>query len=119
MDHKVISSYQSVVKKLETRFGAGLELDTILVLIGIQELGKGYWSFSKDEKFNLIHIAICTLLEPFGYYRFLGQDEDGWPHFDKVSNLPPIKSREQEYLLKEAITHYFEQNGYLQEPPVG
>ena len=30
---------------------------------------------------ELIHIAICTLLE-YGNYRFIGRDEDNWPHFE-------------------------------------
>lgn len=113
MDHKVVIAYQEVVKDLEKKFGEGLELDAILLLIGIQELGKGYDDFSKDEKMNLMHIAICTILEPFGYYRFTEEDDDGWPHFDKVENLPALKPQEQEYLLKEAITLYFRENKYV------
>ncbi|OIQ37146.1 MAG: hypothetical protein BM555_01235 [Crocinitomix sp. MedPE-SWsnd] len=113
MDHKIVIEYQAVVKELEVKFGEGLELDAILLLVGIQELGKGYEEFSKDEKMNLMHIAICTILEPFGYYKFVKDDEDGWPHFDKVENLPALKPKEQEYLLKEAITQYFRANDYL------
>ena len=113
MDHKVIIEYQAVVKDLEVKFGEGMELDAILLLIGIQELGKGYKEFSKDEKMNLMHIAICTVLEPFGYYKFEKEDEDGWPHFDKVESLPSLQPKEQEYLLKEAITQYFRANDYL------
>ena len=113
MDHKIIIEYQTVVKELEVKFGEGLELDSILLLIGIQELGKGYEEFSKDEKMNLMHVAICTILEPFGYYKFVKEDEDGWPHFDKVDNLPALQPKEQEYLLKEAITQYFKANDYL------
>lgn len=113
VDHKIISEYHSVVKELEVKFGDGLELDTVLLLIGVQELGRGYEEFSKDEKMNLMHIAICTILEPFGYYTYSHQDDDGWPHFDKVENLPPLQPKEQEYLLKQAITQYFRENDYL------
>lgn len=97
---------------MEIKFGEGLELDAILLLVGIQELGKGYEEFSKDEKMNLMHIAICTILEPFGYYTFIEEDDDGWPHFEKVEDLPPLNPKEQEYLLKEALTHYFRENKY-------
>lgn len=113
MDHKIIIEYQEVVSQLEVKFGEGLDLDTILLLIGIQELGLGYKKFSKDEKMNLMHIAICTILEPFGYYKFRENDADGWPHYDKVQNLPPLQPKEQEYLMKEAVTQYFRQNDYL------
>jgi hypothetical protein len=84
VDHKVIIEYQAVVKDIEAKFGEGMELDAILLLIGIQELGKGYDKFSKDEKMNLMHIAVCTILEPFGYYQFEKDDDDGWPHFIKL-----------------------------------
>jgi hypothetical protein len=113
LDHKVIIAYHEVVKELEVKFGDGLELDSILLLIGIQELGRGYLEFSKDEKMNLMHVAVCTLLEPFGYYKFTEVDKDGWPHFVKIDNLPALAPKEQEYLLKEAITLYFRENDYL------
>lgn len=85
----------------------------ILILIGVQELGKGYQKFSKDEKMNLMHIAICTILEPYGYYKFIETDAEGWPHYEKVENLPPLKGKEQEFLLKEAIVQYFQVNSYI------
>jgi len=28
-----------------------------------------------------MHIAICTLLAPYGYYEYEGTDEEGWPHW--------------------------------------
>ena len=55
------------------------DLDTILFLIGVQELGQGKKRFKKDDKLNLLHIAVCRVLEPFGFYRFDGLDPDGWP----------------------------------------
>jgi uncharacterized membrane protein YkgB len=113
VDHQVVIAYQETIKKLEVKFGSEMDLDAVLLLIGIQELGKGLQNFSKDEKMNLMHIAICTILEPFGYYKFRENDADGWPHFDKLQNIPHLSPREQEYLMKEAVTQYFIQNEYL------
>lgn len=113
MDHKAAIEYQEVVGKLELKFGEGLELDAILLIIGIQELGMGHKDFSKDEKVNLLHIAICTILEPFGFYKYSHNDDDGWPHFDKVDKLPALQGKEQEFLLKQAVTQYFKENQYL------
>jgi hypothetical protein len=113
VDHKVIIEFQEMLERLEEKFGKGLELDSILVIIGVQELGQGAKKFSKDEKINLMHIAICTVLEPFGYYKFSHNDEDGWPHFNKIENIPSLESKEQEYLMKEAVTQYFKVNEYL------
>lgn len=113
MDYKVELNFQALVKELEKKFGGGLELDTIILLIGVQELGMGYKEFSKDEKMNLMHIAICTILEPYGIYKFVSNDDDGWPHFEKVKNIPPISNSDQEHLLKEAVINYFETNKYV------
>lgn len=89
------------------------ELDSMLFIIGVQELGKGKVTFKKDDKVNLIHIAICRLLEPYGYYRFTGKDADGWPQFELVTNLPELKPNEQSILMKKAIVLYFEEQGLI------
>lgn len=115
MDYAVEIRFQKLIIQLEEKFGSGLELDTILLLIGVQELGKGYKSFSKDEKMNLMHIAICTILEPYGVYKYIANDEDGWPHFEKIKNMPPLKEKDQEHLLKEAVISYFETNKYVEK----
>ncbi|HTB31458.1 MAG TPA: hypothetical protein VK808_05490, partial [Bacteroidia bacterium] len=78
--------------------------------IGIQELGKGYFKPSKDEKMDLMHIATCKLLEPFGYYKFISKDADGWPHYEALTNLPPLKPGEQKEIMKKAIIAYFNEN---------
>ena len=63
--------------------------------------------FKKDEKVNLMHIAICRLLEPYGFYEFDFVDKDGWPHYKIKEELPPLKAGEQSVLMKEAIVNYF------------
>jgi hypothetical protein len=99
--------WQLVRKKISAQFGQELDLQGILFLIGVQELGKGYRKFSKDEKIELMHIAVCRLLEPYGYYKFAGKDEQGWPHWNVNEKLPPLKPIQQEILMKEAIVEYF------------
>jgi len=99
-----------LVDNLSTQFADGdpLNIDAIIYLIGVQELGKGQQNFKKDEKVNLMHIAICKLLEPYGYYEFDFFDEDGWPHYTVKTELPNLKPGEQSVLMKEAIVAYFE-----------
>ncbi len=84
------------------------EMDVILFLIGIQELGKVQKNFSKDQKVNLMHIATCKLLEPYGYYQFEKIDAEGWPHYKKIKNIPVKNSEEQEKLIQQAIINYLE-----------
>ncbi|MDR1876695.1 MAG: hypothetical protein LBQ84_03635 [Flavobacteriaceae bacterium] len=83
------------------------DLNTIIFLIGLQELGLGYRKYKKEEKMNLIHIAVCRLLEPFGYYKLDGYDKDNWPHYKLVEKLPVLKPNEQTLLMKKAIIQYF------------
>lgn len=103
------AQWEAVVEKISLKFGDGeeLNLDAIIYLIGVQELGVGVKSFKKDEKINLMHIAICTVLEPYGYYEFDFFDDDGWPHFKIKEQLPNLKPGEQTVLMKEAIVRYF------------
>jgi hypothetical protein len=98
--------FKAALEKFEKQFGGGLDMQAILYIIGVQELGKGPKKFSKKEKLDILHIAICTLLEPYGHYEFEGLDDDGWPHWSVVENLPPLKSGQQLYLMKQAVIEY-------------
>jgi len=112
-DKKLKLQWEEVRGKLSNKFGGGeiMDVDSIIYLIGVQELGKGYGKFNKDEKINIMHIAICKLLEPFGYYEFDYFDEEGWPHYKVIDELPNLKPGEQSILMKEAIVMYFEKIG--------
>ena len=107
--------WQELVEKLSSKFSDGdpLELDAIIYLVGVQELGQYQRKYKKDEKVNLMHIAICRLLEPYGYYEFDYFDEDGWPHYNVKEELPPLKAGEQAVLMKEAIVNYFVENKFI------
>ncbi|WP_306640704.1 hypothetical protein [Sanyastnella coralliicola] len=109
MDYQFEMQWQSVVKRVTEQFGEDIDLQSIIYLVGVQELGQGFRKFKKDEKVDLMHIAICTLLEPYGYYELIGKDEDGWPHFKRIKALPGLNSEDQEMLMKRAIVQYFEE----------
>lgn len=114
-DLQLKQRWELLVEKLSAQFSDGdpLELDSIIYLVGVQELGQLHKAFKKDEKINLMHIAICKLLEPYGYYRFDHYDTDGWPHYEVLENLPPLKAGEQSVLMKEALVNYFCESGYI------
>lgn len=86
------------------------DLKGVLFIIGVQELGKGVQSFTKEQKQDLIHIATCRVLSYGGYYELMGQDEDGWPHWELVNKLPPFDLFNQENLLKHYIIQYFKES---------
>ncbi|MBK7970583.1 MAG: hypothetical protein IPK08_17555 [Bacteroidetes bacterium] len=99
-----------LTKRLETQFGEAPDLQAILFLIGVQELGKGPSNFSKDQKQDLMHIATCRLLSTYGYYELDGLDEDGWPHWKRIGKLPVLTLKEQDLVLKRAVLDYFRDN---------
>ena len=114
-DEQLKERWQQLVTILSDRFADGdiLDLDAIIYLIGVQELGQFNRKFKKDEKLNLMHIAICRLLEPYGYYEFELFDEEGWPHYTVKEQLPPLKAGEQSILMKDAIVSYFLEKGLI------
>lgn len=101
------SKWKELIAEINKGFGAPADVSAILFLIGVQELGKGFRKFTKDEKVDLIHIAICTLFEKQGYYKFINRDSAGWPHWERLKKLPSLNTVEQEIFLKKAILEYF------------
>ena len=103
-------SWQQLLHALEELIGKRPnDLNAVLFLIGVQELGKGKKVFSKEEKQDLLHIAICKVLSLSGFYQLEGLDEEGWPHWKLVKKLPHFDLLEQEKLLKMHVIDYFEQ----------
>lgn len=107
------SEWERLQQKLKERFNEELDYDAILFIIGLQELGKPYKKYKKDEKVEIIHIAICTLLEPFGFYEFAGRDEDGWPHWILKENLPFLDAKQQNKLIIDSIIDYFKKDQFI------
>jgi len=94
---------------LVERFGKKPDMEAILYLIGINELGDvPNKSFTKEQKQDLMHIAICKVLSFSGIYELEGTDQDGWPHWKLVQPLPFVNLLEQEKLLKAHVIEYFE-----------
>ncbi len=114
-DRLLKERWDVLVEKLSNQFSDGdlLDLDGIIYLVGVQELGQFHNKYKKDEKVNLMHIAICRLLEPYGYYEFDFFDDDGWPHYTIKEELPPLKAGEQAVLMKEALVNYFLEKEYI------
>lgn len=95
-------------EKFMERFGKKPDVEAILFLIGIQEIGNFKKKFSKEQKQDLMHVAVCSLLSQSDYYKIEGRDPDGWPHFKQLKPLPGYNTFEQENFLKDHILLYFE-----------
>jgi hypothetical protein len=101
------SDWDRLQDVLTKRFGEKMDFDAILFLIGLQELGKPFKKYKKDQKLEVMHVAICTLLEPFGFYEFVGRDPDGWPHWELKETIPHLDAKQQNKLIIDAIIDYF------------
>ena len=64
-------------------------------------------SFTKEEKQDVLHLAVCKLLTPYGYFKFEKVDEDGWPHWIELKAIKNLSGKQQDLLIKEAIVAYF------------
>ena len=102
------SRWWKLEQNLMERFNKKPDVESVLFLIGIQEFGDIRKKFSKEEKQDLMHIAICTVLLPGGYYELSHVDEDGWPHFRQLKAMPNMLPHEQENFLKDHILLYFQ-----------
>lgn len=108
-DLELERNWQKLLIKIEKAIGKRpKDLNGVLFLIGVQELGKGRVVFSKEEKQDLLHIAICKVLSLSGFYELEGLDQNGWPHWKLIKKLPHFDLLEQEKMLKMHVMEYFE-----------
>lgn len=109
----MISEWKQLQLKLKERFGSEMDPDAILFMIGLQELDKPNRKYKKDEKIDIIHIGVCTVLAPYGFYEYKGRDDDDWPHWELKEQIPFLEPKQQNKLMTEALIDYFKRNGFL------
>ncbi|GAB3987917.1 hypothetical protein GCM10028807_09580 [Spirosoma daeguense] len=101
--------WEELLNQLTTLVGKRpADLNAVLFLIGVQELGKGPKRFSKEVKQDLMHIGVCRVLSSSGYYTFEGIDKDGWPQWTLAKPIPHGDLLAQEEFLKQHVLTYFE-----------
>jgi hypothetical protein len=98
---------------LMQRFEKKPDLNAILMLIGVQETNQVGNKFTKEAKQDLMHVGICTVLQPSGYYKFSHKDDEGWPHYDQQKSLPIMDMIEQEHFLKDHVLLYFQNQNLI------
>ena len=100
--------WDELLTAMHERFDRRPDLNALLLLIGVQELGQGVAAFTKEQKQDLMHIATCKLFSLSGYYELAYVDEEGWPHYKLVNPVPFAILKEQERMLKWHILEYFD-----------
>jgi len=113
MDVEFEEKWKLLLDKLEGLYGEKPDVQNILFMIGVQELGGKYRKFNKAQKLDVMHVAVCTLMMQFGYYEFDSYDEDGWPHFKATEKLPFLKPLQQNHLMRQAVVSYFEKGEFI------
>ena len=53
-----------VRNRIKEEFGKRPDLNAILYIIGMNEVGIVKEKWEKEEKLNLMHVAVCRLLSP-------------------------------------------------------
>lgn len=114
MELDLTTRWHNLETQLESQFGKEMNIEAILFLIGVRELGSRPRPFTKEEKVDLMHIAICRLLAQSGYYELSHLDQDGWPHWELLKPLPHQDMFSQVHLLKEHILNYFEEEEIIE-----
>jgi len=103
----VETKWSKLQKEIQASFDKKIDINAALFLIGIQELGKGFKTFTKEQKQDLMHIANCRILSASDYYELKGIDDEGWPHWENKNPLPVLTLEEQDLFLKHHIVLYF------------
>lgn len=114
MDDATKMKWYKIVFGLKKQFGKKPDMNAILFLIGMNEIGR-VKAYNKQEKTELMHVATCKLLSYKGHYKLVHYDKDGWPHYELISKPPYADLMQQENLLKKLIVQYFEEEGILDE----
>jgi len=108
-DENLNAQWELLLDRIQAMIGKRpADLNGVLFLIGVRELGKGPQNFTKEQKQDLMHIAICKLLSLAGFYELEGLDSEGWPHWKLVKKLPSFDLLAQENLLKTYVIEYFD-----------
>lgn len=100
--------WYEVRNRVKEQFGQRPDINAMLYIIGMNEVGIVKEVWEKEEKQDLMHIAVCKLFSTEGYYKYSHTDEEGWPHYELNTSLPKLNLKEQDELLKLKIVEYFE-----------
>jgi hypothetical protein len=112
MNDDLMQRWWTLEAKQVERFGTKPDMEAILFLIGLNETGFLAEKITKEQKQDLMHVATCSLLSPSGYFVLEGRDEEGWPHYKQVKELPNLSLPEHENVLRDHILLYFEQQEF-------
>ena len=107
MNFELERAWQEMIQSFKLDYDETPQVDAVLFVIGLQELNMPFERLTKDQKLDVIHIGLCAVFTPLGYYEPIGRDQDGWIHFKSIKKFPKLTSKEQEEVIKEAVIDYY------------
>ena len=107
-----MTRWNDLIKAVNKQYGIEADTNAILYLIGVQELGRGFEKFNKQEKTDLIDMAKAKLLSKLGLYTEQGRDEGGWIIFAKAENYNELYAESKNAPIEELVIEYFEEQGF-------
>lgn len=100
-------TWENLCVHLKERFGMDVDLNGVLLLVGIRERELPLQEFTKEEKLNLISLGSCVLYQEMGLVDQVGTDRDGWPVFVQKSMAPDISEEQKIKTLQSCALRYF------------
>jgi hypothetical protein len=100
-------NWKDLCKHLTMMFGIEVDMNGVLFLIGIREMGLLFREFSKEEKLNLINLGSCTLYKEMGLVEISGEDNERWPVFRQKTLAPVIAEELKLKTLQDCAIRYF------------
>ena len=62
MEIEFQKKWDQLAIQINKRFNDELDVESILFVIGMQELGQVVDKFTKNQKLEVIHVAVCAIL---------------------------------------------------------
>ncbi len=85
-------------------------LETILFVIGYQELGNVKETYTNKDKLEVVYLGTCKVLSLGGFMEYRGVDDEGWPIWEEIEKFEPKNYQIRQTELKKYIIRYFEYN---------
>jgi hypothetical protein len=113
VDEIPVEGWNDVLDYMKERFGRPSGLKEVLFAIGLREFGHKKKKFTKEEKQDLMNLAVCKAFSLDGFFEVSHLDGDGWPVWKQSKPMPPMKPVEQEAFIKQHVVRYFKEEGML------
>lgn len=105
--------WAEVMQVMKDRFDKEADVKEILFVMGLREFGHKKKKFTKEDKQDLMNLAMCKAFSYAGYFEVSHFDGEGWPIWKQTKPLPTMNPKEQEVFIKEHIILYFKEEELL------